>query len=567
MNDPQSTDDDLPDMVGKLSHCAREVDRAFNTVAERLGDGLALFEGLKSSFGDLSGELAGEDMSTTREMLTRLAKELRAFGDALPAETEMLLRMSNSDSTTTEAFAQLREHLQLVAILARSTRIEAASLTSYRDDISSFTEKIMMLIGQARASIDDSLITYSRLTAMLGAALTQQREFSNRYRGSLEAVAGKLAGSVAVIGERAARSAVFTTEAEERARQLSMAVGGAIVSMQSGDNVRQRLEHVVAALDLIAAKSQGGPDADAIAFVIKRLQTLQLRQANELLRGEVHGIDSTLALLERDSQAMVDLARRLHSGDGASPTSFLDGLHADLADASELIEKCGDARRVVDQATQALASMVDLSRQTEAGLSETIQDIVMIGTNAGLLAGRLGLSGRGLVVIANEVKSVASLIVRDARLLGPLFERLQKSSKELQARDRGEAGDMGSLDKSIRQALERMQGSGMRLETALERLATDSGNFGGIVGDCRRTFADVSASSDFVETASEQLNRETAALEFQAPADPTGLESLLAQRVFPSYTMSEERDVHHRVLQELGIDCSEPQRERSEAAA
>jgi hypothetical protein len=553
MNASESTDGGLPDLIGGVSRRAQQIDRTFNTVAERLGDGLTLFEGLKSSFGELSGELAGEDMDTTRDMLTRLANRLRAFGDALPAETETLQAMTGYDTKASQAFVQLREHLQLIAILARSTRIEAASLTSYRDEISSFTSKIIALTGQAQASIDDNLRIYGRLTALLGNALAQQREFSQRYRGALAAVAGKLANSAALIGERAAKGAVVTTDAVERARRLSAAVGGAIVSMQSGDSIRQRLEHVVSALELIPADSDPGTDVDPLTFAIKRLQTLQLGEAAKALRGEIGGIDSALALLEADSKAMVDLGRRLYSGDGDASISFMDALYADLAEASALIEKCDAARHVVDQATQALTSMVDLSRQTEAGLSETIQDIVMIGTNAGLLAGRLGIGGRGLVVIANEVKAVAALIVRDAGLLGPLFSHLQTTSRDLQDRERGGAGEMGSLDLSIRKALERMRGSAKRLETALRRLAAEAGDFGGVIGDCRQKFADLSSATDFVERASDLLNRETASASFPAPADASGLADALARHVFPTYTMSAERDIHRHVLAELGV--------------
>jgi hypothetical protein len=553
MNPSSAADSGLPAMIGGLARSHQQIDRTFNTVAERLGDGLTLFEGLKSSFGDLSRELAGEDMDATRAMLTRLGAELRAFGDALPAETATLQAMTADDAKTSKAFVQLREHLQLIAVLARSTRIEAASLTSYREDISSFTSKIITLTGQAKESIDECLRTYGRLTALLNNALSQQREFSQRYRGSLQAVAGKLINSVTVLGSRATKGSELMTDAAERARQLSAAVGGAIVSMQSGDNIRQRLEHVVTALDLIPEPAGGGSDADPLGFVIKRLQTLQLREAAEVLRDEVRGIDSALAMLEHDSQAMVDLGRKLFSGDDASANSFMDGLYADLADASALIEKCDAARNVVDQATRALTNMVEITRQTEAGFSETIQDIVMIGTNAGLLAGRLGISGRGLVVIANEVKAVASLIVRDASLLGPLFAHLQATSQDLLDRDHAGATDMGSLDKSIREALGRMRISGTRLESALKRLATDAGDFGVLVSDCRRSFADLSTATNLVETSSAQLDRETSGAAQLLASEAADIEETLKTRVLPTYTMSAERDIYRHVLKDLGL--------------
>jgi len=265
-----------------------------------------------------------------------------------------------------------------------------------------------------------------------------------------------------------------------------------------------------------------------------------------------------LAQLEKDSRAMVDLGRTLYAGGDAASNSFLDSLSADLADASALIKKCIEARNIVDEATKSLTSVVDLFRQTEVGLSETIQDILMIGTNAGLLAGRLGNSGRGLVVIANEVKVVASLIERDASPLGPLFAHLQNSSKDLQQRHRGGFSQMGSLDKAIRQALEQMQSNGARLDTALQRLAKDAGDFGGIVGECQQRLEAASTSFDFVETAGGKLARQTAITTFRPPGDLSRIEASLAQRIFSTYTMVEEREIYNRVLEELGFEGGEP---------
>jgi hypothetical protein len=556
MNPSPSTDIDIPALSGGIARCAQDINGAFNTVAERLGDGLNLFEELKSNFGELSEKLTGADMDKTRDMLNSLAEELRAFGDALPAETAMLETMTNYDAKTSQTFAQLWEHLQLIAVLARSTRIEAASLTSYREEIGSFTGKIITLTTQAKESIDDSRRTYARLTALLTNALAQQRNFSSHYRASLEAVAGKLSSAVEVIGERAVKSTGFMEDAAQRARKLSSAVGGAIVSMQSGDNIRQRLEHVVTALNTI-----DGSSGDDVGFVVKHLQTRQLEAANELLRTEVRGIDRALAQLEKDSRAMVDLGRTLHSGEGEGANSFLDSLKADLAAASALIEKCIEARNSVNEATKSLSSMVDLFRETEAGLSETIQDILMIGTNAGLLAGRLGNSGRGLVVIANEVKAVASLIERDASPLGPLFANLQKSSRDLQQLHSGGFNQMGSLDKAIRTALERMKSDGAQLDAALRRLVTDSGDFGAIVGECRGRFDETSTSFDFVETARDQLGRRSQVTGFPTPTDPATLAGMLTERIFSTYTMVEERDIYQQVLEELGLDGWETDRE------
>ena len=56
------------------------------------------------------------------------------------------------------------------------------------------------------------------------------------------------------------------------------------------------------------------------------------------------------------------------------------------------------------------ATMADLDHRT-ANLSEIIIDVTMIGTNALLKSSRLGDRGKGLSVIAQELRSYAAKIV------------------------------------------------------------------------------------------------------------------------------------------------------------
>ncbi len=70
---------------------------------------------------------------------------------------------------------------------------------------------------------------------------------------------------------------------------------------------------------------------------------------------------------------------------------------------------------------QGLATLLDRFEATMGRLTKTVSDIVLIGINAGLKASQLGGEGRSLVVVAQQLKSTADEIARDARELNPLF--------------------------------------------------------------------------------------------------------------------------------------------------
>jgi hypothetical protein len=414
MESIESIDGSPPVRADSLAHCAREIDQTFTRVGEQLGEGLTLFETLHESLGALSGELASGDMDATRDALRRLAGELRTFGEGLPAETDTLEDIATRNAEASQALGLLRERLQLIAILARSTRIEAASVQFNRGDLGDFTNRIVALTGQAKGTVDGCVRDHDRLIVLLANALAQQRDFVARYRDSLSSVAAKLERSCGGLGDRVVRSVALTAEAAGQAAKISIAVGGAIIAMQSGDSIRQRIEHSVTALRLadstvgnagVAEEDWTGSQRTAIDLVLRRLQAVQLQEAALALKGDVSQIDAALAVLEEDTASMVHLGRSLYGGEEASSRSFVEVLEAELAEASTLIQKCNAARDGVDRATAALMNLLNQFQQTIFELSETIQDIVMIVTNAGLLARRLGNDGRGLVVIAGEVKS------------------------------------------------------------------------------------------------------------------------------------------------------------------
>jgi uncharacterized phage infection (PIP) family protein YhgE len=566
MTSIEPIDDTLPALADSLEQCAQQIEETFTRVGDQLGDGLTLFETLNGSLRDLSGELASGDMDSTRDALRRLAGDLRAFGDGLPIETETLQDIATRNADATQSLGQLREHLQLIAILARSTRIEAASVQFNRGDLGDFTNKIVALTGQAKQTVDDCVRDHDRLTDLLGKTLAQQRDFVAQYRNSLSSVAGKLEQSVVGLRDRVAKSVAMTADAAAHAVKISTAVGGAIFSMQSGDSIRQRLEHSFFALRFADRAVTNGEFAEedwssgertAIDLVLRRIHTVQLRQAALVLKGDVREIDAALAVLKGDTASLVGLGRSLFAGDDASSSrSFLEVLEAELGEASSLIQKCDAARDVVDRATAALTSSLNQFQQTVSGLSETIQDIVMIGTNAGLLAGRLGSEGRGLVVIAGEVKLVAAHIAKDASRLNPIFSSMQKASRDLQDRDRHGANDMAALDGALRRSLDQMRKSGSRLSATLERLARDGVEFGAVVGDSRLKFSNAAASGEVVGGVAEILERAQSADGFVSPADGDVVVEALSRYVLPTYTMAAEREIHHQVLGECGLSSA-----------
>jgi hypothetical protein len=557
-----TSNDMLNRLTTSLSDSARQIDQTFANVGDRLGRGLSIFDTLNQSLTALSGELAGSDMEAARDALLGLANDLRILSEGLPHETRTLQDIATHSTEASQALGRLLEHMRLIAILARSARIEAVSVQSNQRDFGDFTNEIVALTDKAKRMVEHCARDHNHLADLLDSALIRQRAFETQYGGALLNLAGKLEHSLDHLAERGRKSAALTKDAAAHSRKISMAVGGAIIALQSGDGIRQRLEHSLTALRLaigFAASSDQYSDADraALAAILRSLQAAQLRETAATLKADIGPIDVTLQVLADDTATMLTLGRSLYGSEDASSASFLEELEAELAQAADLIRKCDAARSVVDQVTVTLTGLLDQFEETVAALSNTVRDIVLIGMNAGLRAARLGSGGRGLVVIAQELKAAANEIAVDADKLTPAFTAMQHSSTDLRQRDGRGSAELTALAETMKRSLDQMRESGARLGATLDRLARDGVEFGAIVDEARLMFSNAATTGDVIAGAAGMLDQAPPTRKALASADADTVAAVLREQVWPTYTMAAERAIHSAVLRDCGI-ANEP---------
>lgn len=549
-------------LIDTLKIGAQQIDITFAEAGERLGAGLARFDSLKERFSTLSGELTGEDFARARATLDGLVSDLRRLGQNLAGEISKLQDLAMHDAVVSQALERLIRQMRLIMILTRGARIEAVSIASTGSDFATFTGEILTLTAEAQRTVEACARDHDRLSALLRSALGMQRDFERRYRCALSALAEKLELTLAAVAVRQQKSAALTSDAAAHSGRIAIATGGAIIALQSGDSIRQRLEHAIAGLQVVDAIAEGnGPGVGlddeakrACRFVLQRLQSSQLRDIAATLVGDADTIETALALLAGDTAKLIDLMCVFYGGQGTEPVSFLGNLEAELAEASELLGKCDTARAGVDQVTDALSGVLETCQRTVPILSKTVSDIVLIGMNAGLRAARIGGEGRSLVVIARELKQAADEIAVDTRRLTPIFDRMQAVSGEFERCDRLDAARFAALERAMRNSLASIRGTGERLGATLDWLAQESNGFCAVIAQARLSFSNVGATGDLIASAADQLAH-AAAQEDVPEADAIEcVRDILLEQIWPSYTMAAERTIHRAVMAECGID-------------
>ncbi|PIT06450.1 chemotaxis protein [Bradyrhizobium nitroreducens] len=561
---PAST---LAEATAAIEDVSSRIEDVFARVGNELGRGHLLFKELNQGLATLSGELSGAEIEGAATALQEIAARLSELAQALPAESALLETIGKSTAEASSLLKPLFKHIGMITIIARSARIEAASLDGDREGFLAFTQEAYDLGRAVQRSIEGCARDQQRLSEAVATASGRQKEFESRYRAQLMSESAELGAAYSGLRDQRSKSSHLADRAGSSTRKIAEAVGSAIISLQAGDSTRQRLEHVARGLGLASdAAPSLVPEpvaSDDGVRAICQLQAAQLRDAQREFGGDVGQIVRALTTILRDADSVAGHGRTLFGGE-EDGSSFLTRIKQTLAHASSLIATCEGAGRSVDEALAIVEDTLARFRQAIAGLAEATVDITLIGMNAGLKASHLGSRGSAFVVIANELKATADQVSAGAGRLRPVLDGIERSAHELkELRVQGDPTQLAKLEPQILLALREVEAGNERLGKLMTRLVNEGAEFERLMNSAQgqmTTLGDSSAALPEVATRLETASGGAQRLQ------PEMQDQAILDDLYARYTMERERDVHRDVLQALGLQSTAAAR-RVEAVA
>lgn len=545
----------LTEATAAIEDVSSRIEDVFARVGQELGRGHIIFGELNQGLATLSGELAGAEIEGAATALQEIAARLSELAEALPAESALLATIGTSTAEASALLKPLFKHIQMITIIARSARIEAASLDGDREGFLAFTQEAYDLSKAVQRSLEECGRDQQRLSDAVAMASSRQKEFESRYRNQLASESAELGAAYSGLREQRSKSSHLADLASASTKKIAEAVGSAIISLQAGDSTRQRLEHVRHGLALASGSAPSlVPDpvaSDDGARAICQLQAALLRDAQREFGGDIGQIVRALTTILNDAGSVVGHGRTLFGGEEGGSSSFLARIKQTLAHASTLISTCEGAGRAVDEALAIVEDTLMKFRQAIAGLAEATVDITLIGMNAGLKASHLGSRGSAFVVIANELKATADQVSAGAGRLRPVLDGIERSAKELkELRVQGDPTQLAELEPQILQALREVEAGNERLGKLMSRLVDEGAEFEGLMNSAEGLMTRLGEGSATLPAVAARL--ETASAGAERP-QPQAQDEATLDALFARYTMERERDVHREFLQTLGL--------------
>ncbi len=509
------------------------IEESFLQVGEVLGRALDLVGELTTRVEALPTELNGQDVTAASETLWRIAAEMSAVRDALPAERSALEGMAESLNGPRAPLERLVKNIWTIAILARTSRVESANLSDNRYNFVEFAQEISILADKARQMVGSYSREFSTLSTLVGIARESQRTFLEQRGEHIAQSVSSLQDAFDAIETRQQEAVAASRAVAQRSSRISEVVGDAVMTLQAGDSTRQRLEHVSEAL----RDAAGSGDMDDLSAQ-SGLQGAQLRHALVNFDQAIVHTGGSLAALADDAGAIVEIGRSL-VGTGATAQPIHERLQASLSTAGELIHDCEAARASVDEVMGVLTATLATFRERLASLTSISQSITMVGLNAAIKSARLGPEGKALSVVSQDLRFYAEHIVADTGVLMSVFDDVIAAAAILEsAHPAHGAAKMAQADYELATMLAALARNEAVVASALDLFSVGGARLSGMLAEAEAVFADLGDHMDTVRAAADDLTT------LGRLADPARARLRLAPA---SYTMESEREVHDEV--------------------
>jgi hypothetical protein len=554
--------DDFAKITDSIRSASASMEARFVNMGGRLGTAVDTIGTLTRTFDRLADELKGENLFGATQALSQIMSRVAALSRVQDDGRTTLGKLAGLTSGIERRVLQIGKAVGNIGMLAINARIEAVKIGSAGIDFAGFTTEIGRTLQLARTSLDLFTGELRGVDGHLRRAVTSQLELAQRQAATIRSVPLRLAASIDAITDRGERAVAAASAVAQKSRQVGQSISNAVMALQIGDITRQRLEHVDYALGVIAVilAPEGGAQRgrqddwsgltarqrDALAIECSGLLAAQVLDAADEFDHEVARILASIQDLATDAEAILQLGDAAVGATDDHRGTFIGEVKGQVAEVDALLKGLGAARRDAD----AVAVSVSEATTRLVGHAGTLwsleEDIRIMGLNTSLKCGRLGDSGRPLMVIAQELRVYSNQIAVEASAVTAALDGMVSEAGSLSGGDQRETtADIVAVATIMAESVSRLQEAGESLADALATLAHDTEGVAELLRDTAARAVQHEELSASLRSVAANLANATMVAD-QGDASATAEADRMMELIMGSYTMQRERMVHDR---------------------
>ena len=536
-----------------LALLAAGLDTRFVAAGSTLATGIEAIDRVVAALDGITSALDARMADDAVGSLEATARQLAALPEAQRARAAKLTSVAGAARVVNAHVMDMHEALRVLRIYGTNIKIAAAG----EADFVGFVDGMAERLGLGEQHLDAFLAKLKELMAGIGGVQQAERLLAAECARVVPAVPLRLLANATELRAHGVRQAEMARRVADIARDMQARIGVVLCALQVGDSTRQRLEHVVAALEMLAARDRAeGADPVIEAVVrdhIHRLLAAQLEAASVDFEREAALLLGSLTAMGPDTARLLGMIAAENDGDGRT---FLQRLEHGIAEVECVTAQLHEARERSGSMAAIIADMVEELTGRLGKLRRIRLDVQHMATNTRLLGRRFGALGKAVSVIAVEIDVYAGRLGAAMDGLASPVATLSVASGAI--RDAGDAGGSDAGSRAGSHGGDEETGHTLKGALATIRqgyLRSEQGVSKG--GDDARQFVDALhlACDDMTRELAVTALMQTVATALSPSADPIALpddaapaacEALAAMATL--YTMASERAVHARFL-------------------
>ncbi len=366
-----------------------------------------------------------------------------------------------------ERLNKLPPRLNTVGILAR---IEASRLDDTNINVSGLTANVDSMAADIATHVATVATEAETLRQLITSGKNNLEASAKSDRGAGQDVVQQIQKIVDSFRARRAISARGAQNVNEEFVAMQHETDRIVMSLQSEDIARQRIEHIAEALQHVEI-------GDSKDLNVAVLQRSQLKSVRDLISESFDTIRRSLQSLGPKIDALNAQTAELASQSGEDGTSFTDFVNQRLGTLSQVISRhfCS-AQIVISTIRSVLPSLTEMMKAVNC-VEDLQASIRLMALNAEIKTAHLGEDGAAMGVLAAELHRVTAESDQDGTLVLETMHEMQALIGDLAKHEAVSAApvfqscDCGAVQSEIKTLVLEVEREGRRLPELLHQLS------------------------------------------------------------------------------------------------
>ncbi len=516
-----------------LAQLAASLDTQFLRVGTTLANAVEMIDRVIAGLDGVAAALDERTAGAAVADLRQVAVDLTNLPVRQAGRAEHMAGVATIARLLNEHVLEMHQTLRVLSIYGMNIKIAASG----EEQFVGFVEGMKVKLGVGEQELGKFIAQLKELMRSVASVQQADRLLAAESAKVIPAIPAQLSSDAAALAAHLTGVATLARSVSSIARSVQGKVAVVLGALQVGDSTRQRLEHVVSALQMLQTSAGEGTVDTAMVGHVERMLAAQLEAAATDFERETQAMMSSLADLVPDTSKLLDLIAEQNDGGGRD---FLNRLERGITDVEHLTARLRDtdgrSRAMIGIITDTVAEL-SVRLVSVQRIRVNVQDIA---TNTRLLCRRHGATGRAVSVIATEVDANAiqlgtatTQVARAIGDLGAIEASLRNGITDADERDMGKTLD-GALG-IVRRACQRTE------QVAMEG-SDDIGHLIEMLIVTGDELKQELGAAGMMRDAAATLSQRTPVAEMNESAEAALLR--LLPDIARLYTMAQERTVH-----------------------